>query len=254
MSFIKIEVDPGQKAQKMLGNLAAAQVPFAAMRTLNTLAHQVQQDWNAATGKAFDRPVRRTQTAARYTKATKQDLTAQVYLNDTQAGVPAARYLQAEVHGGSRRSTGLERGLERVGLLPKGKIAVPARGQKLNAFGNVTGGIVTQILSQLGALSEVNAKQNQTARSKTRNVGRGSNRTFFAVGYNAKKRDLPPGVYQFVGKRNIKGVYMFVRGARYGKRFEIFDIASQRVRQSARGAYATELQKAVASAKGGVKQ
>lgn len=251
-SIFNVEFDPGRVFQNGVVDLVERQLPYAAMRAVNALATQIYGEWRKDARQDFDRPVARTTTAPRYTRATKADMTARVFINDTNAGVPAAKYLQAEVHGGSRAATGLERGLQRVGLLQPGQIAVPAKTQKLNSFGNVSGGVVVQILSQLGALSEENAKQNETARSRQRNSrvrAIQSKRMFFAVGSNQRNRPMPPGIYQAVRDGQLEGVYMFVRGARYKKRYTIFDVAEKSLRDSMPAIFSREFANAIATAK-----
>lgn len=92
---------------------------------------------------------------------------AAVFMHDAFARQGAGRvgpdqYLGVQVVGGltagPRRS---EKLLQAAGILPAGKVWVPAKGVKLNRYGNIEGGVIARILMDLG--------QNPYARTKTRN-------------------------------------------------------------------------------------
>ena len=92
------------------------------------------------------------------------------------------------------------------------EFAVPARGARLNRYGNIPASRVVQILSQLQAAGGSGFDANETDRSRRR---AGKSRTrYFAIGGRGNRRQaLPRGIYERRGKkqRKAKGVMMFVK-------------------------------------------
>ena len=73
------------------------QIPFATAKALTQTAKDVQRAETAEIGKVFDRPIPFTRSAVGITSATKQSLSAKVFLKDIQAA-----YLKLQVEGGQR--------------------------------------------------------------------------------------------------------------------------------------------------------
>ncbi|MCP4934584.1 MAG: hypothetical protein GY927_10370 [bacterium] len=99
----------------------AKQTRYAAKRALDNTAFKVAQDVKKAASRQLDRPTPFTLRGIKYRKATKQDLTASVYIDAIQAG-----YLQWSVFGGTRK-----------GRSSSGE-ALPVE-VALNKHGNITG-------------------------------------------------------------------------------------------------------------------
>lgn len=169
----------------------------------------------------FDRPTPYIERSPLFRKATKTDLTAEVYIRDegTRGRSPAS-VLGPEVHGGVRRAKAFEVALRRAGVMRADEYAIPAIGQQRDQYGGLPGPLIVAILSQMKAFSEVGFMANPTARSakRKRKVGR-----FFVPHLGGRQERgigrLPRGIYERRGNR-IRGVVMFVREPAYRKRYD----------------------------------
>ncbi len=138
-------------------------------------------------------------------------------------GNAAGKYLRPIIFGQPRRAKGFEVALRRKGFLARGDYLVPAPGQRLNKYGNLTAARYRQILSTLGASSD--ATQNQTARSASRNPRR---KAYF---YARKGSNLHPGVYERARSGAIKPVLIEVKQPVYQRRYDFFGISEAFVRR-----------------------
>lgn len=226
-----INVDPGKVFGRQLSELEAKQLPFATLMAINGTAFDTRQRWAEVMPQIFDRPTALTLGAVLYTKATKQKLVAQVYIRDEAfKGNPPAKYLLSQVDGGARRRKAFENRLGAAGILPAGMFAVPGKGANLNANGNLVGGQLQAILSQLGA--QFDPLNNQTAVSAARRRKRAAkkgdrNGDFFVPKATSK---LPRGVYQRVSTgfgSAIRSILHFTKRATYRRRYKIHDLAQK---------------------------
>jgi len=188
--------------------------PYVTASALSATAFDMRDAEQKALTAAFDRPVSLTKRAVLYTKATRQELTATVFIRDeASGGVPPARYLEPEIQGGPRRPKSHELRLRRAGILGPHEFAVPAKTVPLDAYGNVRPGSIEQMLSQLQAAEQfAGYMANETKRSRRRAGMRRTSRYFFARG----DTDLPRGIYERLGlgsKARIRGFLMFVKDA-----------------------------------------
>lgn len=173
-------------------------------------------------------------------------LAAEVGVKDeaatTNNGTPATKYLLPQVEGGPRHTKRFELALQAKGAMPKGWLAVPAAGARIDAFGNVSRGQVQQILAQIG--TELLAGSKRTpASDKAKLAGqRRAGGQFFAV-LPGRRGNLKPGIYQReLTGRNITPVFVYVRSATYRARYG-FDEA---VRQVADARLRPNIEQAVA--------
>ena len=98
---MKIDVRFDIKGALRKLDLAKKQIPFAVARGLTWTARDVRQDVMAAMPQALDRPSPFTMRGIGYRPATKQTLTSEVFIRDTQA-----TYLSKLISGGTRRPRG----------------------------------------------------------------------------------------------------------------------------------------------------
>lgn len=269
MLRIGLEGVPG--TQRRFTDLERSQLPFATMQAINEVAFEVSKSWEAEAKRALDRPSPTTQRAVVYKKATRENLEAQILIRDRAGkGTPPAQYLRPQVLGGTRRAKGLERGLQRAGLLFGNERAILGRGAPTDAYGNIRGGVVQQILSQVGG--QFDAYANETRRSKQRNLRRGTrraavaakNRQFFVVrgagsrGYTVNRDGsttqsrLRPGIYQRIESQRggtVRPVFIFARGAKYGVRYDILPLAQREATQRLPAAFERQLARAVRTSK-----
>jgi hypothetical protein len=229
----KIEVHHG------LGNLIATldarprDIQAWTKVALNETAKDVQAAEVAKMAEVFDRPTRFTLTALTIDWATAADLTATVRFKEG-SGVPAGHYLRPQVEGGKRAKKSHERRLERAGILRSDEYCVPGKGLKLDASGNMPGGMIERILSQLGAAEQwsgytANATKKTLARAQRKGIGR-----YFVLRRDASdtrymRRQVASGIYWRKGAHDIVPVLMFVKAPRYSKRLPFNETAQETV-------------------------
>lgn len=179
---------------------ALAMIPGKAHRAcaiaLNKVGKIVKEAEVNAMKSVFDRPVSYTLNSLQVTPATKDNLQATIWFKE-----PARmrqHYLVPQVVGGQRKLKGFERGIA-LGEL------VPAKGARLDQYGNVSVGQLLQITSVLGLAEKRAAAMAQGDFSDWSGVNR--NKTSRSAKRNTKERDyviidrrqrgnLPLGVYQ----------------------------------------------------------
>lgn len=177
--------------------------------------------------RRFDRPSPYTLNSLFVRPARADRLVAQVGVKDeigtTRSGTPATRFLLPNVEGGGRRLKRFERVLEAVGVLPPGMMTVQAAGARLDAYGNMARGQITQVLSQLRAQTTAGYMRNLAPGRKGIASQRRAGGRYFVM---PPGRRAAAGVYQreFVG-RNITPVLLFVKPPTYPARFDFDGIA-----------------------------
>lgn len=231
--LLSIAVDPGNALGRQLTDLERTQLPFAMQRALNDTAWQTRQEWSDVMTKVFDRPTPLTRRAVLFRKATRDRLSADVFIRDEAfKGTPPSKYLEAQVMGGARRQTGKERKLVGAGLLPAGHFVVPGAGAQLDAYGNLSLGQVNRILSQIGAQGDSTANESEASRG--RRVRREGKKTGYTTQFFALKKSrgrLAAGIYQRVqlGRLGsaVRSIMRFVRNVRYRPRYQIYNLAQR---------------------------
>lgn len=200
-----------------LRDVERQQLPFATAKALTQTAIDVRKEHVSQLPVIFDRPTRYTINALRVIPANKRTLRATVYFKDS----PRHRqhYLLPQVEGGSRPIKRFERWLIGKGIMEQGEFAVPASGATLNAWGNVSPGTITQILSQLSASPD--ATQWETERSKKR---AGARRARYFVPH--KRSGLARGIWRKIAGR-IEPVFVFVSSVTYDIRYPFFEISDR---------------------------
>lgn len=221
---------------------------YAGMNALNATAFRARADVQYRMRQVFDRPTPYVLNAVRVGRAYTDYLTATVYLRYPGGkGVDPNKVLEAEIEGGSRRAKRMEVALQRKGLLWPGWYCVPAKGippDKIDAYGNVKGSFIVQILSVLQAFSEQGYSANATPRSLKRLAKRGKTERGYAIingveyfisrgpgnwfGRGAWKHGqtqrLPPGIWARSGLHgmHIRPIFAFVRSTHYNKRLDFY--------------------------------
>jgi hypothetical protein len=256
--MIKTEVDPGNVLGRQFTELERRNLPFAARQAVNATAFATREEWSRVMPRVFDRPTSLTLRAVLYKKATAQVSSAEIFIRDEAfKGAPPARYLAAQVSGGSRAMKSFEKRLQQAGYLPAGMFAVPGKGAPQDAFGNVPAKVVQQVLSQLGARSDQYQNETDTSRKRRRRRG-GSD--FFAV--KSKRGNLLPGVYRrremaagdaarraIGASSRIDSIFIFVSKVGYRARYDIFGLAERIYGRLFPFHFDRELEKAVNTSK-----
>ncbi len=228
------------------------QVKFATRVALTRTAKRIEAAEQHEMRDSFDRPTPFTMSGLFVRPATASNLTAEVKLKDfaSKSSTPAAKYLEAQIKGGTRGQKRFERALESIGALPPGYRVVPGEGAELDAYGNMNRGQIVQILAYLRAFPEAGYKANMS--DKRREALQRGSRTRQGVSYFVGRPGdrLPLGVYQrvhFARGTAIRAVMIFVRNVVYQKTFDFGYVATSTIEQHFAGEFSRALAEARAT-------
>ncbi|KQZ34283.1 hypothetical protein [Massilia sp. Root1485] len=222
---INIQTNFPDVAQRL--SALGRQAPFVAAVSLTRTAKDVQAAIKAEMQSVFDRPTTYALNGTFLKPATRQNLEARVWVKDNPfgKGTPADRFLLPQIYGGSRGLKGMERILQRNGLMPSGWFAVPAAGAQLDGNGNVKRSQITQILSQLRVQSGAGYESRATGSARSNRTVARQGVTYFAL--PQVRRGLKPGIYlkrKFALGSAIKPVFIFVQAVQYRPRLRFFEV------------------------------
>lgn len=217
----------------LFGNFPETQIPFALARGLTKIGQRVQDATVSNMPRVFDRPTRFTLNSLKLVRAEKRDENprAVVWFKDA-AGLTSAppslpnlrHYVLPQVYGGSRPLKRLETRLRQAGVLAPGQWALPGRGARLDAHGNMSRGEIVALLSNMGGFGDVGGVKNTTA--KRRAQLKAANVEYFAV--QTRRGGLPPGLYKRVGKKAVVQVLRFIdRAPQYRPIFDFYGDADK---------------------------
>lgn len=219
-----------------MDDLAKKQVPFSMSRALNKTAEQVKAEMIRQMPSRMDRPTPFTLNALYIHYANKGRLTTEIgYKDKSQSGKgnPAANWMQPQVEGGRRRIKRFERALQRIGVLQPGMYIAPGDACQLDAYGNIPGSFIVQILSYFRAFGQQGYRANITDKRKSA-LKRGTKKSGFGFEYFVARpnegwgtsQHLAPGIYKrvkFGSGTAIKPIMMFVKTPAYSRRFPFYD-------------------------------
>lgn len=221
MFQVDIDFNSAQFGQQ-LTSIEQKQIPFTLILTQTRLAQLVKSGELKVMQQRLDRPTPTTMKSL-FMKAATKTSGARVWFKDSwTTGIPADAYLQQQVLGGLRPHKRFEKSLIAQGLMKSGQYAVPNRAF-LNQYGNVSRGVMTRILSGLGAAESSSGYQaNATDSQRSRRKG---NAERFFVG----SIDGDQGVWERKGTafgEGVRPVFLFTDGAPgYRVRVPFFKIA-----------------------------
>ena len=211
--FGSFEIKGIEEAKRMVSSKF---VKEALAKAIYETAKDIKQAEIDEMKEVFDRPTPYTLNSLQI-RTSKSELTGEVGFKDFAGkGTPAGKYLQPEVFGGGR---GLKRS-EKI----LGSYWVPGPGLKLDRYGNVSGGTITRILSQLRLFSEVGYTMNR------RGSGRGRNPSRIFLIRKGSSSHLHPGVWEAKG-RSIKPLLLFVDSPQYSARLKFADIGKKVIKE-----------------------
>jgi hypothetical protein len=205
---------------KELEQVYQRQIPFATATALNATVDDLKAHHQTILPAIFDRPTRWTINSLQRQKATSRG-SLEAGISFKYAPGHRKHYLVPQVVGGARPHKPFEKWLIARGIMMQSEYAVPTSGARLNVNGNMSQGMIVQILSQLAAGPE--ASLWETAKSRKR-AGASRQRYFVPQASSSLKR----GVWQRTGKRQIKPVLLFVSAPTYAKRYAFYDISRER--------------------------
>lgn len=226
-----------------LDDLQKRQVPFAASLAINKTAQSVKRRLIDEMVNVFDRPTPYTLDGMYIKPSDKRNLTAEIGLKrDTFKGIPASRFLSSQIGGGTRSHKRFENALMKVGVLPKGFVALPVEETTpLDQYGNIQRGLIIELLAYFRAFGEQGYHANISNDKKTKMFEnrivkkRGKNFWKMKRGYRyffiqPNQSHLAPGIYKrFRGGRKLLCLIKFVPQANYHKRFRFAEVGQHAV-------------------------
>lgn len=248
------------------------QLRFAASLAANAALGQARGAIQQRMQQVFDRPTPYVLRGAVAIDNTSRDnLTGSIALatgSATDAGnLPPGKPLLAEVKGGARRYKRSELLLQRAGILPAGQLAVPGRGARIDAYGNMQRGQILEILAwfRTHTVRQSSAGQRNSWRDNITDAGMARKRagTRNRVGYEyfavkpGGRGGLKPGIYRrqlagrMVGPVSSKpvAVLIFVPRAQYTQRLDFVQQAETAIVSAFQPQFRAALRRALATAR-----
>lgn len=234
MAMSPVVLNVSQDFYKLGDTLTAferREFPFAAALALTRTAKQAQVDEKRAMQRAFKTPRPYTLNSAKIEPATKRKLEASVFLADRASrGVPAGRYLRAEIEGGNRTDKGSERKSKRQGIFAENNYLLPGPGADLDAFGDMRQGQLKRVLASFAS-------------------GKGSAGQFFLIKSRTKTR-LPAGIYRRRKNAVPILVYALTKQPTYERHFDFYGAAMTSFRRNAPLELGYAMERALRAARG----
>lgn len=243
MLDLKLDIDSVPLARE-ISDIQRKQIPFALMLAQTRLAtERIKPGILTVMGQRLDRPTPTTMRSL-FAQAATKSRPAKVWFKDQwTTGIPADTYLQQAVQGGVRPHKRFEKSLIAHALMKAGQYAVP-NADLLNQYGNVSRGVMTRILSGLGAAeSRRGHKANATDSKRSKRKG---NATRYFVGTVGDDT----GVWERKARKQVAPVFLYTDGApQYRVIFPFFKIGENIAKAHGRAELANALREAILTAK-----
>lgn len=232
---ITVKMDGLDAVQAKLRGLSDRKIRVAAKSALNVAARSASEATKREMRGVFDRPTPWVLGGVRYVKATDQKLEAVVDFDQwgNKTAVTVGHVLEAEIAGGNRKHKRHEVALQRAGILPAGYYIVPGDAAQIDAYGNMKGSQIVQIMAWFQSFDRYSGDNKNMTDKRMRNLGkdkRNGQRGFQYFALQNRRGGLPPGIYQrftFAHGSAIKPVMIFVRSPAYRKRLDFYGVADR---------------------------
>jgi hypothetical protein len=206
--------------KRNFAELKDKQVPFLTAYALTKTGQDIKEAEITEMKSVFDRPTPFALNALQLEPATKAKLEAKVgFKAFAPKGTPGEKFLKAEVESGARAKKRHERALERVGVLRSNEFTVPSSIAPLDAYGNLSGSLITRILSDIRANPDHLSSSTGRTRKRRRMAGKGQ---YFVLRNQGR---APNGIYFRLGLRDIRPILIFVKQPVYKQRFDFYGVA-----------------------------
>ena len=223
MKFPDVSVEADVRhVTRWLSKECKRKIPGVVTNALNKTGKQVRIESRDVITRAFDNPTRSTMSATwvEYAKESKPEM--MVYLRETPSGksrVAPVQWLKAQVTGGARDAKASEKRMRMSGRMLSNQFYIVNEKYR-NSKGNITGGRVEQILSQLQS-AELYAgyTANQTPGSKRKK----KRNQYFTISRGGK----PVGVFIRKGKTTENVLGFMNRSPQYQVRLPFYDYTTQ---------------------------
>jgi hypothetical protein len=149
--------------------------------------------------------------------------------------------------------------MRRAGIIGTDEYVVPARGFPLDANGNIPGGTLNKILSDLQATREVAARSTTASRARRQRSRSFSKRAVYFLAHPSRPlrpgvpQHLPPGIYQrtqFASGSSIRLVLAIIgRAPRYKQVFDAQAMAQKAFNASFPNRFRTRMIEALRTAR-----
>jgi hypothetical protein len=260
---ISVKFEGLKELTKNMDDLAKRQVPYATAKALTKTAQDIKAEELREVQRTIDRPTPYAINSLRVDPATKNKLEATVRFKDKSdagKGNPAANFMLPQAEGGKRNIKRFESALQRIGVLPQGMYIVPGEACPLDAYGNIPGSFIVQILSYFRAFGEQGYRANITDKRKAA-LAKGSKRkrtmgyeyfVSYGKGTWSGRQHLPAGIYKrvaFARGNAIKPIMMFVKEPTYQKRFPFYEIAQKTTKKNIVSNFNEAMDEAIKTAK-----
>lgn len=229
------------RLERALTDLAQRQLPFAMATALNETAKEVLADVRKEMSENFDNPTPWTLNAFFVQRASKRKLVARVRRKIPQRG---RHYLETQEEGGARPQTGFEKlvasRMKYGGII---RTITPAKGARLNKYGNMSPGQRNKILSAVKAQRDSSANTTKESRQKhKRRAG------YFVPRPGSK---LSPGIYRRSpgGKKITKVMHFSDDAANYQARFDFDGVSQAMASRKFPQNFARAMKRAIATAR-----
>lgn len=227
-----LDMKVGLDAKKLMRDLSALsekEIPKAAANALNRLATGARLQIQDRMREVFDSPTPFTLNGFFTRPARSNNLEAWVATCDyAPKGTPAIRYLGPEIRGGQRDMKKFEKALSAIS---GGQYIVPGKDAPLDQYGNLSRGLMTQILSRLNLMMDPTS--NMSAKVVGRLAKRGKNaRGQMSEYFIARERGngRPLGIYKLLAPGKVGEIIRFVpRPPTYKAVLPVEDIVNQTI-------------------------
>jgi hypothetical protein len=259
---MQIKIDSNFKDLERKFSAYGKQVRFAAATTLTEQAVRARVEVKAAMQTAFDAPTRWTLEGMRIEKAKPAKLESGLYFKDGRQGDPksALHYLIPQIYGGQRRAKRFEGRFRMQGYIVGQERLLPTKYAQIDAFGNMSRGQLTKILSQLKT-AVVQGDYSNASDSKRSRAKRAVTQYFWSNGPgkpqrgNPRRKDhLMRGVWEVrrFGFGNSVRPILLVSSpgrVRYARRFDFPGIVQRSTSRNFNAIFQEKMRMALASAR-----
>lgn len=208
-------------------------IRYAAANALNDVGFDAKARLAQHAKRVFNNPKPLTVNAGLvYRKATPKNLDLLFGLKDkteVPKGNPPDMYLYNQIYGGNRTHKKVEMALIYARKMPPNTFFIPINKGVMDQYGQMKGGEVTRMLSQLSAFQESGFRAN---------IKNPNNSRYFTVQHRGDRGMLPPGVFRYMthdrssdGMVELIGLFVSRRPF-YRKRYYYFETVEKALRMT----------------------
>ena len=218
---ISVEIKKAEAVLKHIGERAESDM---ASDAVNHVAFYTRLQLRKHMGDVFDKPTSRTMNSIWIKPlATPAKPEAIVKVNDdVSKGNSPAQWLRTQETGGNRNDKRMERALKIAGILSETQ---QVKGIAVDAYGNLSGGKVKQMLSALQAGNDATQDSKDAAKRAKWRIAR------------RKSDGKPFGIFQMQGVHS-KLFLIFTRQQQYKPRFKFFEVVQESWNEKIKEAWA----------------